>query len=277
MYRAAATTLSTTPSPRLLPLRLRLAMAVRREFGPGEARIDVPELHRYFTDLTRGRDLGFEQDRVTRARGNTFMAMARDLLADRLTGARVDLAIVAHAAPEFDPRLSAPVNLTAVLPGGPLVFSVSGQGSLAAFSALRIAGSYADRHGFQRVLVLVMDQGVTPYDTPELVRDAATALLFEPGGGPAVHVGHVPGVAPADAAATLAGFRQSAPGPETVVVGSGLARTGSWPDAVAAPAGYPCTGLWAPLADGTVTTPALLADYDPRHRALGLCVVAESA
>lgn len=276
MYRAAAPALSSTPSPRLQLLPLRLAMAVRREFGPGEAEIDVPELHRYFADLTRGSGLGFEPGRVTRARGNTFLAMARDLLDGRLTGERIDLAIVAHAAPEFDPRLSAPVNLTAVLPGGPLVFSVSGQGSLAAFRALRIAGAYADRHGFQRVLVLVMDQGVTPYDTPELVRDAATALLLEQGDGPAVHVGYVPGVTPEGAPAILAGLRAGR-GPETVVVGSGLARTDSWPDAVATPSGYPCTGLWAPLADGTVTTPALLADYDPGHRALGVCVVTEPA
>jgi hypothetical protein len=272
MYRAAAIPLSAPPPPGLQALPLRLTLAIRREFGPGDREIDVPELHRYFADLSRGHAIGFRPDRVTQARGNPFLAMARELLAGQLSGERIDLAIVAHAAPEFDPRLSAPVNLTAVLPGGPLVFSVSGQGSLAPFSALRIAGAHVRRHGFRRVLVLIMDQGVTPYDIPEPLGDAATALLFEADGGRPVRVGYLPEVAPAEVPATVAGFARS----ETLVIGSGLARTGSWPDALVASAGFPCTGLWAPLADGTARGPVLLADYHPRHRALGVCAVAES-
>ncbi|WP_410590252.1 hypothetical protein [Amycolatopsis sp. lyj-23] len=270
MYRASATTLSSAPAPApgLQPLPLRLALATRREFPPGDRGIDVPELHRYFADLSRGHDIGFRPDRVTRARGNPFLAMARELLAGQLSGDRIDLAIVAHAAPEFDPRLSAPVNLTAVLPGHPLVFSVSGQGSLAPFTALRIAGSYVRRHGFRRALVLIMDQGVTPYDTPDPIGDAATALLFEAGGRRTVRVGYAPEVAP-DA---LPEFEPA----ETVVIGRGLAGLGSRPDAVVAPPEFPCTGLWAPLAGGTAAGPVLLADYDPRRRALGICVVAES-
>ncbi|WP_033262389.1 hypothetical protein [Amycolatopsis vancoresmycina] len=268
MYRAAAPVPAAAPPAGLPPFPLPLALALRREFGPGDREIDVPELHHYFADLSRGHDIGFRPSRVTRARGNTFLAMARDLLAGQLSGEPIDLAIVAHAAPEFDPRLSAPVNLTAVLPGGPLVFAVSGQGALAPFSALRIAASYVQRHGFRRVLVLSMDQGGTPYDTPEHLGDAATALLFEPGGDRPVRAGVVPGVAPA----AVAGFR--APG--TAVVGHGLARTGAWPGAAVAPAEYPCTGLWAPLAGGTAG-PLLLADYDPHHRALGVCVVAGPA
>ncbi|MEV6824036.1 hypothetical protein [Amycolatopsis sp. NPDC051102] len=270
MYRAAAPVLSATPPPGLQPFPLRLATAIRREFGPGDREIDVPELHHYFADLSRGHEIGFRPSRVTRARGNTFLAMARDLLAGQLSSEPIDLAIVAHAAPEFDPRLSAPVNLTAVLPGGPLVFAVSGQGGLAPFSALRIAASYVQRHGYRRVLVLIMDQGVTPYDTPERIGDAATALLFEPGGDRAIRVGVLPGVAPA----AVAGFRQ--PG-TAAIVGRELDRTGAWPGAGVAPPEYPCTGLWAPLAGGPADGPLLLADYDPHHRALGVCVVAEPA
>lgn len=265
MYRAAAPVLSATPPSGLQPFPLPLAWAARCEFGPGDREIDVPELHHYFADLSRGHEIGFRPSRVTRARGNTFLAMARELLAGRLSGERIDLAIVAHAAPEFDPRLSAPVNLTAVLPGGPLVFAVSGQGGLAPFSALRVAASYVQRHGFRRVLVLIMDQGVTPYDTPDRIGDAAAALLFEPGGGRTVRAAVVPGVVPA----AVAGFRQ----PGTAFVGRGLARTDAWPGARVAPAEYPCTGLWAPLADGTAG-PVVLADHDPHHRALGVCVVA---
>lgn len=266
MYRASATTLSTAPAPGLQPLPLRLALATRREFGPGEREIDVPALHRYFADLSRGHDIGFRPGRVTRARGNPFLAMARELLAGQLSGERVDLAIVAHAAPEFDPRLSAPVNLTAVLPGNPLVFSVSGQGSLAPFTALRIAGSYTRRHGYRRVLVLIMDQGVTPYDTPDRIGDAATALLFETGGSRTVRVGYEPEAVPG----ALPGFEPA----DTVVVGRGLAALGCPPDAIVAPPGFPCTGLWAPLVTAPAAESVLLADYDPRRGALGICVVA---
>ncbi len=268
MYRASATTLSCAPTPGLQPFPLRLALAIRREFGPGDREIDVPELHRYFADLSRGHEIGFRPGRVTRARGNPFLAMARELLAGQLSGERIDLAIVAHAAPEFDPRLSAPVNLTAVLPGRPLVFSVSGQGSLAPFTALRVAGSYVRRHDYRRVLVLIMDQGVTPYDLPHRIGDAATALLFETGGSRTVRVGCESEVAP-DA---IPEFEPA----ETVVVGHGLARTGALPGAIVAPPEFPCTGLWAPLTGGTAG-PVLLADYDPRRRALGVCVVAEPA
>ncbi|MET9002249.1 hypothetical protein [Amycolatopsis sp. Hca4] len=268
MYRASATTLSAPPAPGLRPLPLRLALATRREFAPGDREIDVPALHRYFADLSRGHEIGFRPGRVTRARGNPFLAMARELLAGQLSGERIDLAIVAHAAPEFDPRLSAPVNLTAVLPGNPLVFSVSGQGSLAPFTALRIAGTYARRHGYGRVLVLITDQGVTPYDLPEPIGDAATALLFETGGRRTVRVGYEPEAAPE----ALGAFEPA----DTVVVGPGLAALGSPPGAIVAPAGFPCTGLWAPLADGTATGSVLLADHDPRRGALGVCVVAES-
>jgi len=277
MYRAAAATLSPAPEPGLRTLPLRLAMAVRQEFGPGEHGIDVPDLHRYFTDLTRGHDLGYRNERMAEVRGNTFISMARDVLTGRLSGERIDLAIVAHAAPEFDPRLSAPVNLTAVLPGEPLVFSVSGHGVLAAFSALRVAAGYMRRHGYERVLVLVMDQGSTPYDTPARTGDAATALLFERDGGPSVQVGTVSAMAPADVPAALAALVRAAPMPDTVVTGSGLAGTDHWPTAVSAPDGYPCTGLWAPLADGTVSAPVLLADHDPRHRELGVCVLTGSS
>ncbi|MGW5746890.1 hypothetical protein [Amycolatopsis sp. NPDC003861] len=268
MYRASATTLSSAPAPGLQPLPLKLALAIRREFAPGERAIDVPALHRYFADLSRGHDIGFRPERVTRARGNPFLEMARELLAGQLSGERIDLAIVAHAAPEFDPRLSAPVNLTAVLPGHPLVFSVSGQGSLAPFTALRIAGSYVRRHGYRRVLVLIMDQGVTPYDTPDRIGDAAVALLFEADGGRPVRVGYEP-------EATLDAFPELEPA-ETVVIGPGLAGLGSWPDAIVAPPEFPCTGLWAPLADGPAAGPVVLADHDPRRGALGICVVAES-
>lgn len=275
MYRAGATTLSATPQtgPRTLPLRL--TMAARREFGSGSHRIDTPDMHRYFTDLTREHGLGYRDERVDEARGNPYLAMARELLDGRLSGEPIDLAIVALAAPEFDPRLSTPVNLAAVLPGGPLVFTVSGCGVAATFNALRVADGYLRRHDYQRVLILAMDQGSTPYDTPARTHDAATALLLAAGEGPAVRIGTRPDVEPANVPAAVAELVADVP--ETVVTGPGLAGSNHWADAVSAPEGYPCTGLWAPVANGAVSAPALLVDHDPTHRELGVCVLTDPA
>ncbi|WP_158895875.1 hypothetical protein [Amycolatopsis anabasis] len=273
MYRATAPVLGAPRRARRSPIPLRLGAVLRREFGAGSCRIDVPELHRYFADLTNGHDVGHRRELVERAAGNTFISMARDLLDGRLpAGEPIDLAIVAHATPDFDPRLSTPVNLTAVLPGGPLVFSVSGQGVAAAFTALRVASGYVARHGYRRVLVLVMDQREMPYQADRPVRDAAVALLLEPGGG-ALEVGTVPGVAPAEVPGALADLLRDAAEPATVVAGPGIV----WPGGAAVPDGFPCTGIWAPLAGARAPRPVVLADYDPVYRDLNVCVVREPA
>lgn len=256
MYQATAPAPAPVRRTGLTRIPLRLAKVVRHEFTGGRSDIDTPDMYDYFADLTRGHGLGHRRDRVEQVRGNTYIEMARTVLDGLVTADEpVDLAILAHAAPSFDPRVSAPVNLTAVLPGGPLAFAVSGQGALAVFTALRVAAGYVRRHDYQRVLVLAMDQGTMPYDVAAPVHAAAAALLLT--GDGAVEVGTVPGVD--DAPAALARVVDTSR--STVVTGFDVS------------AGYPCTGLWAPLADGSVTGPVVLADHDPVYRELGVCVV----
>lgn len=272
MYQAVAPKprTETRTGPVVLPLRLS---AVRwQDFPVGRDRIGAPDLHTYFADLTRGYDLGHRPERVAQVAGTTFISMARELLAGCVTeGTPVDLAIVAHATPEFDPRLSAPVNLTAVLPGGPLTFTVGGNGRLAVFTALRVAAAHAWRHGHRRVLVLAMDQGATPYDLPEPVRDGAAALLLEAGDG-SVEVQSAHDVGAEDVPRLLADLLCSVPGDARLVTGPGVRRPEGWSGGAATPSGYPCSGLWAGLA-GDVGRPLVLADYDPAHRELSACVV----
>jgi hypothetical protein len=238
---------------------LGLKSVLHKRFRSGGDRIDGPDMVRYFTDLTAGHDVGYLPERVARARGNSFISLTRELLAGHLSDAEpIDLAIVAHDTPDFDPRLSAPVTLTAVLPGGPLVFAVSGHGSLAGFLALRVAAGYARRQGFRRVVILVVEQRGMPYETPRPAADAAVGLLLEAGAGTA-RVALLPDVVPAAAKAEV---DRLAPGPG-IRGGGGLSAD--------FPAGISATGLWAELAECPVF-PAGLADYDPIRRNLGVCL-----
>lgn len=262
MFSATAPTLAGvgTHGP-FVALPLGLKSVLHKRFGPGTDRIDGSDMVRYFTDLTVGHDVGFRPELVARARGNSFISLTRELLAGRLSVAEpIDLVVVAHDTPDFDPRLSASVNLTAVLPGGPLVFAVSGQGSLAGFLALRVAAGYVRRQGLTRVLILVLEQRAMPYETSRPGADAAVGLLLEAGAG-VTRVALLPGVAPADAEAEadrLLPGPMDLPGPR---LSADFRATGR----------VSATGLWLELAE-TSGSPAALAGYDPIRRDLGICV-----
>lgn len=242
-----------------LPLGLKTVL--RKRFDSGRDRIDGPDMVRYFTDLTTGHQVGYRPELVVRARGNSFISLTRELLAGHLNDAEpIDLAIVAHDTPDFDPRLSAPVNLAATLPGGPLVFAVSGQGSLAGFLALRVAAGYVRRQGFQRLLILLVEQRGMPYATIRPTADAAVGLVLEADAG-TTRVALLPGVPPADARTEV---DRLTPGRKKLC---GLGLSADFPAA----AGISVTGLWAE-AVGPRVFPAALADYDPMRRNLGICV-----
>ncbi|WP_406641772.1 hypothetical protein [Amycolatopsis sp. WGS_07] len=251
MFSAGAPEAATRTSPfAVLPMGLKTVL--HRRFESGTDRLDGPIMTRYFTDLATGHDVGYSPELVERVRGNTFISMTRDLLDGQFTEP-IDLVVVAHDGPDFDPRLSAPVNLTAVLPGGPMTYSVSGQGPLAGFLALRVAAGYARRKPMHRVLILVLEQRGMPYAGERPPADAAVALLFESGAG-STRVAMLPGIDPADARAEadrLAPADRYGPG----LTGGAVAE------------GRSATALWA-------DPPEVLADYDPIRGTLGMCAFA---
>jgi hypothetical protein len=265
MYRTSAPVAGSRLAGGLAPVPLRLTRILYRRFGQGGHRLDNPEVYRYFADLTAGYEVAHRRELVERAAGNSFMEMADALLGNELAGwDRIDLAVVAHSTPDLDPRLSLPVNLAAVLPGGPLAFAVTGR--IAAFTALRVVSSYVNRHGYGRALVLVLDQGTMPYQIGEPVGDAAAALVLE-AAEPNLAVGVLPDVAPADVPARLAEMVGAEPG--TLVTGPGLeplagAESGSVSE------DFPCTGLWSALHARGLPGRAVLADYDPVRRDLAI-------
>jgi hypothetical protein len=265
MYQAASPALAARRRTGLAELPLGLASVVRRDFAVPRSRVDGSAIAGYFSDLADGFGVRYTGGASWHADGNAYPDMVPELL-DDLGAEPFDVVVLAAAVPDLDPWRSAATRLNDVLPGSPLLFEVSDQGSGATFTALRLAGEYAARHGYRRALVLGMDQKTLPYETGEAVLggDAAVALVLERGGG-TISVGQVcdvdPGEVPDVFADLLAGVV-----PTTIVAGSGVGTLGTF-DAVGVTAGFPCTGLWSTPHGRTA-----YLDYDPARRDLSLCL-----
>jgi hypothetical protein len=233
---------------------LRLTHLVRREFAAGGHPGANPALDRYYADLAALHGVEGRPDLLAAGAGNTFADMARAVLADVVAAGRpVDLVLVAHTLPDLDPWLSVGVSLTRIVPGAPLAFAVSGADGSVAFIALRLAGDYARRHGYRRVVVLVIDQGTLPYrhDAPP-AGDAAVALLLEDAPGREV---------------TLGRLADPSPGPANRLFG----RDAHVVD-VDVDGRYPGTGAWSAVRPDGGSRVVLVA-RDPARAELRYCAV----
>jgi len=213
--------------------------------------------------------------------------MTQELLADLPPLQEpLDLVLVAHTVPDADPRRSPSCHLADVLPGDPLAFNLSDQGTAAGFTALRLVSEYAAADAFRRALVVLLDQRTFPYDTTGArdvpLEDCAVALLF----GPEGHAGEpvtrqLTGVAPDEVRSTLEAVLNEPDGggvgrPVTLITGQGLdaERFGPGIDVRPAPPGRPCTGPWSALADllpeldGAGPRRLVVAEYDSALRYL---------
>jgi hypothetical protein len=204
---------------------------------------------------------------------------------------QVDLVVLAYAVPDADPRLSTAHLLNRRCPGDPLAFAVSDQGVAAPFSALATARAYLRTGGFQRALVLILDQGALPYPAVQPValpeRDSVVALWLERSDAmPLVLLDQRMAVAPERVGAVLAGMTGSLPPDPVVVLGPGLAgQVGqAWLAGVpaarvrVASTARLCTSVWWELADvwadgrGDGPGGVLVAEYDPALG--GVCLLA---
>jgi hypothetical protein len=277
MYRTAAPVPETTRRPRLVRSPLGVARVVHRQFDGGDRRIDDEFSQRHFADLTAGYGLSYQPVES----GVTFTAMAGELHMDLELTEQVDLAVVAHSTPDLDCRLSAATYLSEALPNGPLVFALSDSGTCAPFTALQLAGDYARRHGYQRAIVLVLDQATLPYEVsgPAPLGNAGVAVLLESGGPSALSVLHEVGVREADLPGAVDAVLGSLVGPgslATVITGAGIDPAlvrHDGPVLTGAP-GFPCTSAWSLLAaHGVSADPVVLIDYDRTTGDLGCCAV----
>jgi hypothetical protein len=237
---------------------LRLTRVVRREFTGGSHPTDDPRIHRYYADLAALHGIEYRKDVLETAVGNTFIEMADAVLAELVSDARpIDLVIVAHSLPDLDPWLSVGVSLTRTLPGEPLVFAMSGDGGSTAFTALRVAGDYARRHSYRRVVLLVMDQSTLPYPhDAEPAGDAAVAMLIEDAPGREITMGNIRDLQRPDVSAAIARLFGDA------------ARVVDVDDHDA----FPGTGIWSGVTQDRDGYTVLTA-YDPARAELRYCAI----
>ncbi|MEV7467352.1 hypothetical protein AB0O20_12755 [Streptomyces kronopolitis] len=276
-------------------MTLRLAGAAHRAFDGRPPAPADPFLVRIYTDMAELYGTTFDQERLERARRNTFSRMAEGLL-DTLPalGGPLDLVVVASAEPDFDPRQSAVAYLSERVSGTPLGFALSDQGDAAPYTALRLAGEYAAAGQAERVLVTAMDQTTTPADPQPPrqgvdARDGAAALVLSAEGpGAPADVRQYAGLTPDEADSRLRAVLDE--GVSTLIAGAGLPpeRTtppsGARTEVVRPSPEFPCSGVWGLLAErlpdftrdgGTV----VVADYVPQgpdgtgRGELSLCVL----
>jgi len=265
MYRTASVNTELAIVP------LGLSKIVHRSYPNGTTPVSSDDAARHLSDLCAGYDVPYA---ASSALGNTFTSMARDLVSS--LEAPVDLVVVAHDTPDLDHRLAATTYLSEALPTSALQFTVSEGGSCTPYTALRLAGGYASRHGYQRVLVLLLDQATLPYETGiPLSGDAGVALLLDRSCATGVSLRQVSGVSASSVPAVLADLLP-ADGPLSVIAGAGIDPGRDLPSHASvvwhAPAGAPCTSTWAGLA-AHFGPRVVLVDYEPRTGELAVCTV----
>ncbi|MEU4377334.1 hypothetical protein [Pseudonocardia alni] len=187
----------------------------------------------------------------------------------------VDLAVVAHATPDLDCRLSVVTYLADALPGQPTTFTITDCGDAPVHTLLRVVGAHARRHGARRALALLFDQATLPYDTGRnLAGDAAVALLLDDAdGGGEVGLSDVLDVPPEGVPSVLDAFLANLPPSATVVAGPGLAGVvdpGHPGRVVRVRPGFPATGgVTAALRAGA--DDIVLLDHELGRRELRVC------
>jgi hypothetical protein len=285
---------------------LYLAKVRGRVVEGGPAGAADPELRVYLADLVRPYGLALREDELARGAGQSYGEMAAALVAELTAeGEPVDLLMLAFAVPDVTPQRATASYLSALCPGEPMAFALCDQGSVAAFTGLRLAREYGGDGGCRRSLLLAAEQPVLHYDPGPAgdavalpVRSAAVALMCGDSGPARVGALRLcPGTPPGRAAAVLAAELASLPGPAglpgpvgsvppVVIMGAQLAPHAGddWPQALAGaevrtvPPGQPATGVWSELADGWAGWLAagrriLVADYDPAVECLALASI----
>ncbi|MFG1742485.1 hypothetical protein ACGFLT_31155 [Micromonospora chalcea] len=250
---------------------------IARRFDPDpEPYRDDPLLEEYLSDMTELYGRRFDRDLHAAAARNSFTGMADRLVRDLDLAAPVDLIAIAHSTPDGDPRRVTACYLNELVPGDPLAFAVSDQGPAAAFTALRLLGTYSGDFPGCRALLLVLEQTTMSY---ELVgprysvpgHDVGVAVLLEPAASDGTTVHQRPDVSPAAAGALL---DELVPADAVLIAGPGL--TVGRP-AVPAP-GLGAAGAWAEFARQRAGTAGLIAvaDHDPVSGTLCVAVFAGS-
>lgn len=258
--------------PQAAPLRLgRPDVRAFPRLGPAELTgLDL----RFMTDFVTAFGERPDHGLYARGGGNGFIAMAAGLL-DGLERPlpELDHVLLAYHLPDMHAVEVAGCYLAERCPGDPEVFSVSGQGVGAPFTALRVLRGLRLSGRGTAGAVLVLDQSTLPYPDPDIVagrdRDCAVLLRSEaPDAADALEVDFLTEQQVADPEAALAELARSRAG-AAIVVGRALGeRLGPRPrDLVPfaeGPSDRLCTSAWSALGEHwTPDRYTVVADYDP--------------
>jgi hypothetical protein len=242
-----------------------------------------PAVRRYLSDMVGPYGVALREDLLDDGAEPCYGEMAEALIGTLVAGAPVDLLILTFGMHDARLGRATATYLSGRCPGEPLAFALCDQGVLAAFSALRVIGAYADPGDCRRALLLAVEQPVVHYQLAEPAplpdRHAAAALLLESSAASGVTVRRPVACSPAEVAAVLAAevaALSAGRSKVTLIAGAGLAAAWSAESVVddvrLAPPGRPYTGMLAELSRDLPRWRAqdrlvLLADYDA---ALGL-------
>lgn len=274
----------------------RIDRTERRTFaGPAEFLRDPA--HRaaiggYLSDLARPYRLDAGDIEPDEIAGHSYGEMGEALIRAVVDpDERVDLLVLAFAIHDVRPGRATATYLSHICPGTPFAFAICDQGTAAGFTGLRLIQRYASSGGFDRALLLIVEQAGLPYpvpvDAPMPSGHHGVAIRFDTsdtvgdGSSRMDTVRQHAGVDPDHVEALLANeISELSAGHDdvTVLLGAALAETRvETPRRVDAPDGYPYTGPWWELAGipSTVDSPhrTVLADYDLGSRYLCLSVL----
>ena len=229
---------------------------------------------RFMTDFLGAFGERPDHDLYARGGGNGFIAMAGALL-DGLERPlpELDHVLLAYHVPDMNIVEVAGCYLAGRCPGGPEVFSVSGQGVGAGFTALRVLQGLRLSGRTGHGAVLVLDQSTLPYPDPDIIagrnRDCAVLLSTEAADATdTVEVDFLTEQDVADPNAALEELVRARPGAR-IVVGRMLAerldpRLPGRGALTEGPADQVCTSAWLALGEHWRSDRyTVVADYDP--------------
>ena len=265
--------------------------AVHRRFPSAGPYVRDDRRVRHYRDLLGPYGVAFDERMLERGGRNSFRAMGDALVCD-LEGlpAALDLVVIAHATPDFDPLLSAASHLAHVCPGEPRSFAISDHGVGAPFAALGVIAAHLRCPDYAHALLVILDQTSLPNYDPRVhaspVEDSAVGVVIGPGAGEG-RIGPVQrhgDCGPEDAPARAAAIARSQPPGTLVVAGPALARLADAAGLTVHVASerHLCTAVWFALSEHLPAwrrefTRLLVVDHDPSLRHLHSAVITLSA
>jgi hypothetical protein len=253
---------------------VRLRRPAMRVFAPNGRPAPTATELLYMTDYLAEFGMAPDLDLYARGGGYSFIRMCEALL-DGLPEElpTMDAAVLAYHLPDLQVIEVAGCYLAGRLPGSPAVFSVSGQGVGAPFTALRVLECLRRSGALADGAVFVLDQTTAPYPDSGThggaVRDCALLLRTGPDDGDAgVALDFLDECPVDDPAPVLEALARRHPH-SRILAGQTLAARldpdlRARLDIVDGPAHHLCTSAWAALAEHWPREGyTVVADYDP--------------